>query len=667
MTSSLGFHCLQLLTQSLSYKLSFYIHCIRHVSDMARIKHTGIFQKGHTNGHINTVKNSGHSALFTKNHTRHAIIVRESDNNPVTTRQRPHQDLFDARKVTSSLLLPGHLRPSKQKYLDTSTVLRNLQEENGSEYGVLKLQYVAEMVSYFSNIHQLKSPQCQASCYISKERHNGLCLTLSATCNKCKVSSDAVCMFDKLKKQSKNNCGPRAGSLDTAAALACLKTKMGIRDIQYCLAVLDIKPPSKQLLQRKLNKASDAIEKLNKLSMKKNQEFVHDVNISKGQHPQHVHIEVDTGYNNRPHAGCEAGTQAFTPVIENNTNRRLVIECALASKLCNQTNCLHQTCKKNHPSDSSISSAETKLTMENINNINAANILQIVSITSDASCQIKKTCNILGLRFYTCTLHRMRTVQKHIQNMTVSKVPASKLPCSKTIFLRLLAISIRKRCLKEIIRSHRLHRNEAKFVTKAHEAIENIVSCFTGNHKECRKFSLVCQAHLQCFQKSHLPYGKYLNFSVEDKDKLLSTLNKGLSAEHLRQMSRLNNTNKAESMHHRLMTYATKQVTWRRIYFAFCHSAVHSSSLGTGESTMLLAAELGLTYSQNGPLMTFLRQYDNRSRYDSKRQREIKYRKHRYYTNLHRCYRPVRGAGTSLYGSTASPSTSVEHSYGQHV
>jgi hypothetical protein len=273
-------------------------------SIMARTKkqtRLGAFQKGNTY-HKQSDKSNDAVTTATIN----------AGTSTTSTRQRPKRDVFDAGVRESSAELPGRLRPSNQNFLDDQVGARDSlqQKEEHSEYSILKLDNVATLVTDFNNIHQKRSPNCLSNCSLIKHHHFGLCIALYAKCKHCQVSS-SILMYDTLARQSSH--GLSAGSLNTAAALACLKTKVGATDFRYCLAALDIQPPSRQLLQRKINMASDIMEEINIQSMKRNQQFVREVNIARGETPQNVDIEVDIGYNNRPRAGCETGTQAFAP------------------------------------------------------------------------------------------------------------------------------------------------------------------------------------------------------------------------------------------------------------------------------------------------------------------------------------------------------------------
>jgi hypothetical protein len=44
---------------------------------------------------------------------------------------------------------------------------------------------------------------------------------------------------------------------------------------------------------------------------------------------------------------------------------------------------------------------------------------------------------------------------------------------------------------------------EDSFLYRASNAVQNIISCFANDHRNCRIYSLVCNAHLQTYSTKH--------------------------------------------------------------------------------------------------------------------------------------------------------------------
>jgi len=95
---------------------------------------------------------------------------------------------------------------------------------------------------------------------------------------------------------------------------------------------------------------------------------------------------------------------------------------------------------------------------------------------------------------------------------------------------------------------------------------------------------------------------------MSDINKLQAKMDTLCSQENLKQMSKLSTTNKAESLHHRVFTYAPKNTVWSRNFSGLCNSAAHSSSLGSGQSTIYLAKHIGIKVKSQDPFYRAIKQ-----------------------------------------------------------
>ena len=141
------------------------------------------------------------------------------------------------------------------------------------------------------------------------------------------------------------------------------------------------------------------------------------------------------------------------------------------------------------------------------------------------------------------------------------------------------------------------------------------------------------------YSPKFLPYGKHLDLISEDEIKLKAILEKSLSLEILHKISRLLNTNKSESLHHRVFTYAPKNSIWSRNFPALCHSAVHSATFGTGRSALLIAKAIGLKYSKMDPIFQHMAKRDDSDRYHLALKQTPRYKAIRYLNRKKKCQR----------------------------
>lgn len=203
---------------------------------------------------------------------------------------------------------------------------------------------------HFQQLEQCKKPNPK----VTVHKRLGLCITVTVQCRHCSFTSQPVKLYKEVKT---NKCGPASGELNNSLLIPALKTRAGPSDICFFLASLNISPPSATLLYKKLNKLCDSMVQINVTAMKVNQHFVASVNAAANADDKRtVHVQVDTSFNNRPQAGYEAATQSFTPLIEHNTNQKLVLALSTANKLCSKYNCSHNTdtCRKNYATTESI-------------------------------------------------------------------------------------------------------------------------------------------------------------------------------------------------------------------------------------------------------------------------------------------------------------------------
>ena len=90
----------------------------------------------------------------------------------------------------------------------------------------------------------------------------------------------------------------------------------------------------------------------------------------------------------------------------------------------------------------------------NLDKIKAAGILKVTSVTCDASAQLEKVVRNHSIssghpiKHYHCFIHRLRTLQKKIKNITLSSLPCK----DRDNYSQRLATCIRTRVRLELVR-----------------------------------------------------------------------------------------------------------------------------------------------------------------------------------------------------------------------
>lgn len=518
--------------------------------------------------------------------------------------------------VDDDSLRPTKLRPAKSANF-------KLEDKISCEENIIvNIQSIGSLLQNSSD-HHCENPAMKFS--ITKRQ--GLCITGRAECSYCHFKSTEVKLHTTFKKKR----GPETGTLNDGLALALTKSKMGVADARLMMSCLNINPPDGRGLQRKLNQTCDRVEAINEESMVENQRCVWRVNMLRGEGDT-VDLETDTSYNNRPQAGFEAATQSFSPMVEASTTRKLVVSLQTANKLCCKRKCKnHTNCKKNYNTEDSISSSEAKLLRKNLDFIRNKNILTPCSVTSDASAQVEKTIrdysedHNLNIKHYHCFIHKLRTLQKNLRNIRLkTRLAAGQ---DREAFIQRLATCIRARIRYELVKIRRLCRADAIFLRHAQNAVLSVLPCFSGIHNNCRRSSFTCCAHLPGYSTKFLPYGKHLDLDFADMDAIQSVICKHFRENGLRKVCKLATTNRCENLHQRVFTYAPKNTTWARNFTAMCHSAVHSSSHGTGKSMVILAEKWGLKWKKTKePFYRNMLLKDQAASYHRKRKQSPTYR-----------------------------------------
>lgn len=571
---------------------------------------------------------------------------------------RPEKAIYDASILKYEgppNTLPGKLRPKHERKEDEPL-------DNSSENIIVNFCKLKEFIKT-SISHNCRR---QDSFNVAIAKRKGLCVCLQASCTNCGFDTGVHKLYTEC---TSNKRGPAAGCLNEGLSMATVKSKMGGTDVQMLMACLDIRAPSLTIINNKINKQCEKMIELNEKSMVENQKFAGQVATFIGE-GNNIDVETDTCFNNRNQTGYEAGTQSFCPVIEKTTGLNLPIAMATASKLCSKINmCTHENnkCSLTYNPDESISSSESKLTTKNLQKIHDLKIVSIKSLTSDASSQISKVVREVGkkneivIKYFQCFVHRLRTIQKKVKSIQFLKLPAGY---DQDIFRQKLATCIRSRVRLELVRIKKKYPAEGAFVTRALMAMKNIVTCFSGSHTHCAERSLACNAHLESFSTQYLPYGSYLSLVTEDRRKLESVMNKSLTTEILNKIANLYTTNQCESLHHRVFTYAPKSVLFSRNFNGLCHSACHSSTFGTGKSSVLLAKSLGLNFSKCAPFFRYMTRKDILALYHSQRKKTPKYKIQRYLAKCRKSNRKIRQG--SLYSNACNELVQI-HNYAINV
>ena len=267
----------------------------------------------------------------------------------------------------------------------------------------------------------------------------------------------------------------------------------------------------------------------------------------------------------------------------------------------------------------------------------------------------------LSITHYKCFVHKLRTLQKHLKAVHLS----SKLRGSdKDAYSAKLAIVIRATVRLELVLIKKHYKSPTDFINHSKAAIENLLSCFSGKHESYRRHSLVWTAHLESYNTSFLPYDKHIDLNKADINQIKAILHKDFSVEPVEKVCRLSTSNQSVSLHYHVFSYAPKSTIWSQNFTDLCHSAVHSSTFGTGRSSLAIASAIGIKYKATYLMYKQMLKIDANTDCHSQRKRSKQYKLSRHLSRKKKCCKKLQA--NSLY-ENVSEETSNEHAYGTNI
>ncbi|KAI8486495.1 hypothetical protein Bbelb_357300 [Branchiostoma belcheri] len=247
-----------------------------------------------------------------------------------------------------------------------------------------------------------------------------------------------------------------------------------------------------------------------------------------------------------------------------------------------------------------------------------------------------------------------------------SKCKTSGVVAKKTRFCHILGHALSRRCQAELAAARRRHPTDhAKFYAAVSGAKSNILDCFSGNHTKCKDLSSTCKARPNdpTYRPKHLPWGRYLCMTADDRAALMTAVEYKLSGEMVQRQRNLRSNNKCEATHQVLLKSVPKSKTWKRNAAGRAASAAHSVAVGgMGESIVRILATLGCKLRPGGPASKFLSWADKKAKADRVRQRSAAFKSRRAQA-WWRKENAKRGSG--YRPEQLHPNYSKEHSYSQ--
>ena len=549
-----------------------------------------------------------------------------------------------------------------------------------SGYRAVSLHLMENSLNEFLSAHRQMSPSCVPQIRFMSEREQirGMCVSEVITCRTCRYTSAPNQLYSEVATDGQK--GRKAGDLNIRLAIGMQNVGIGVREVRELFAVLDLPVPCASALQALCNKTSDMLVTLGKQVMSENCQKVKTVlNM---WNDQKLIVESDTSYNNaiKGRSFYQPGTQAFCPLIEQVTSKKLIIAHNIKNKLCRRCQMYGKNhpgaCTANYPKLDPIGNAELALAKDNMNDLlsDASGLIPTTVVTDNDGKIVQGMNNALKAKYphkaiakEDCEIHVSRGQRRRCIIQPWSEEFAGKKNTSaRQGFIQDLANVVVKRCACEL-KAIKLHATGKDFNVTVQQAKDVIIPCFRGDHGNC-KMSYVCPAHFKRkTHAKHLPGKRYLRgMTASDVKHLQSVVDYKLGSTMVTRQHNVTNTNKSEAIHNKIFRAVPKNKTFCRNVNGRSSTQIIGASLGRNAGIKRSCVTSLTPLSKQGPGQKVLKELHKRDVYVQTWRTKPETKQNRKKCDYNR--KNKSRARNSLYSSNhLHPTMTLEHDYAQNL
>ena len=620
---------------------------------------------------------------------------------------RDVQEMVDSRVTVSTsidaaspntgsarmLLRPLPARPTMLQNAQQATV--KCPEEHS--YRLLHAGKTAELWNIAIYGHKMSSPDCngQLGWHKQGEIQRGLCWREQLSCDSCDYVSERRNLYTEVQTTRR---GPKPASANYGLQVGMAHT--GTSNTGFCKMILatNTPAPSKSSMQSASNKVGKILVKTNESDMKNIRQDLRDIQVARGHDEDSpINVEMDSRYSNPIYSGggntpFQPATQMTQVVTENSTSKKKVIAVTNKSKLCQICALLNSKstvisgkgtdshdCTASLQQDESIGN-ERQWARESLTQLNNDNITCNI-VTTDPDSSAFKAAEDLFLSGETKSPPTHQLDTRHVTSNQRKRTKDIKF--SKTMFgcstqaQRMyrqgrFSKDLGSRCQAEHDAAMIQYAGDTGKVSKHIAHVRNtIVTCYCGDHKACRRYSLVCRGRKT---NNWVHKSKFLNKSIKssglkptkcDKEKLIEAIEYRLGPLMLKNTKHLLTTQKTEAVNRAISATAPRNMTFSRNYTARVHAAVHAVNAGIGEALISECDAVGAPIT-HGTRITrrLLKMQENDIKQKSrKKSKKSKLRRHLKCKKLYELHENKEKSSDDYQKDVCMPKTLMEHSY----
>ncbi len=568
-------------------------------------------------------------------------------NNADRSWKRPDRDIYDLSLKPGSDLRPTRLRPKPGGRTGHTLhpPVSNPSTITGNR--IVSFTKLEELINSFLVTHSLHSPNCipHIAFVANCEKRWGLVVEETVQCTKCSVVSESTKLYDVVTNTGQK--GRSAAKVNIQLQVAMTKLPIGNAAVRLLLGSIDVPVPSERSLQHLANRVAKECVDVNEDQMQVNRTKLKQClkmradDDGHGQDSLKFSAQTDTTYNNnaKGRAFSQPGTQASAPLIETETNRKMVVAFSTVNKHCvkcsiaeraGDTGSNHSGCSRTYKKHTPIGNAEPTLAEQNATVVYGDG-LAISTLCTDSDASILKSVQKVAashkgeqVKKMACTVHISRGLKRRFYQLPLTHPLFESVPPDhRKHFRERLARATQARCHGELKGAMaRWGSNKEQYVKSVSAAAKNIPRCFSGDHTACRSSSYVCHYSGRGDKLiKYLPNNKCIPFTPMARLHLLDIIEYQLGVQACVNQCYGVNTNKSEATHIRCLKSVPKSKLFMRNFAGRCHSAIHTSSVGIATSIQLISERLGAKLTN----VLSLQSMQARDDYWQKRAKTIKY------------------------------------------
>lgn len=488
--------------------------------------------------------------------------------------------------------------------------------------------------------HLSEKPNCRGNLLWddSKEEQRGFVWRAILFCDKCNYISKKFNLYTTLQSKKR---GPKTAAINHGMQVGLSQVPIGGAGLRKILLSGNIPAPSTKGMQLSANIVNEQLISANQKDMANIRNELKLINDMRGHAQNQIDIESDGCYNNPLYSGVgktpfQPATQSCYVVVENMTDKKLVINLVTKNKLCSygkdhsedDLNIKECKCTQNLQMTESIGNEE-KSAKDGFQTLYNEGI-EIRHLTTDPDSSSFRAAEVVAREFNAETSPKSLLDTRHFSdnqrkfirnnNNMLNLMPGGTVK-ERSGLLNQFALDLSQRCTAEYESAlTKCNGDTAKFKNKLSHTVDAMILCYQNKHCICRTKSFVCAGRDNPWvnNSKYLPKNFKLNLTLKEQTELRKCINYRLAPQELERTKLGTNTQKSECVNKVIRRSLPRSINFSKNFPGRANSAVSAANHGPADSVKALCLSVGspITCSKvENQLKGEQKIYENNKRY----------------------------------------------------